>query len=231
MSKKEETKKAETAKAEEKKAVAAKDAEAKEQIQSAEKQEAQSSGNKGSSFDYKVSYQLEDQRTKDAQKDSSGETEGQITDGEAVKTDGTANVNADKGLPTTPAQVKDQADEDVKSGEVENPHIEKTLEERLGLANPDDRLAEELREAKLNPTFANAPDKPAKKQYKEGEVEPYYFDVDDRTDDITFPDGAQKAQDRKDAGTAFSLAMEKIREGLAEAERSVQDMERLSPRG
>jgi len=136
---------------------------------------------------FQKAYALEDARIADAQ-DSLVDLANNITDQKATKTDGTANVNADKSTPTTEAQLG--LSEEVRTGQVEQPNLNKTVEERLGLSNPDDRLAEELREAKISGTLGTdgntdegdmgAGSKSDKQAEARSEAK------DPRTDDITF---------------------------------------------
>lgn len=151
--------------------------------------------------------ELEEKRQEDVA--NAAESEDQITDGDAIKTDGSSNVNADKGLPTTEAQKENE--QSLLNGDT--PKIEKTPEEQLGLANPDDRLAEELREAKLNPKS----EAPAGNGYT---VEAYQRDGNDtRTDDITFPDGAMKAQEIKDAQAGIDFHIQEAEANIARLKR------------
>lgn len=192
---------------------------------------------------YETAYALEDKRIADAQ-DSSSDQANNITDQKATKTDGTANVNADKSTPTTEAQLG--LPEEVRSGQVEQPHINKTLEERLGLANPDDRLAEELREAKISGTLGT--DVSAGKDKAGETLSERQFNPDNtvsdsqaqanlnedgkdlRTDDITFPDGAQKAQDLKDQKTGFNFNLQEAKRHMALADANLKRIEALTPK-
>lgn len=182
---------------------------------------------------FQKAYALEDARVADAQDKPSDQADN-ITDQKATKTDGTANVNADKSTPTTEAQLG--LSEEIRTGIVEQPNLNKTPEERLGLSNPDDRLAEELREAKITGTLGtdgNTDEGDMGTGSKSDEQSQDKLDSDGkdkRTDDGTFPDGSQKAQELKDEKTGFNFNLEEANRHMALAQENLSRIEQLKPK-